>query len=188
MKKTVFSLLVVLMLVLSLVTGTMAEVVAAFPFTAEEYAAAFVELNDTAVIGEGEPGFLVLDYEDGSPVTAAFNAGGECTAVSTKVSVALSDSDAASAAGVKLGMSTTKMLYVARYLEHGRNEEAAGEDSNQVMEGFIQLMNSMTDDDYNAMVNAPVTKEVEICGHPTTLTIGFDILEMALVMTVAYLP
>jgi len=188
MKKTVFSLLMVLMLMLSLMPGAVAETVAAFPFTAEEYAAAFVELNDTAVIGEGEPGFLVLEYEGGSPVMAAFNAGGECTAVSTKVAVGLGDSEAANAAGVKLGMSTTKMLYVTRYLEHGRNEEAAGEDSAQVMEGFIQLMNSMTEDDYNAMVDAPVTKEVEICGHPTTLTIGIDILEMALVMTVTYLP
>lgn len=188
MKKKVFSLLVALMLVLSLTPAAFAETVEAFPFTAEEYAAAFVELNETAVIGEGEPGFMVLEYEDGSPVKAAFDAQGQCTSVATQVSVGISDSDGASAAGVKLGMSTTKMLYVARYLEQGRDEEAAGEDSTQIMEGFMQLMNAMTDDDYNAMIEAPVTKEVEICGHRATLTIGMDLLEMALVMTVAYLP
>ncbi|MBR2924667.1 MAG: hypothetical protein IKC28_06535 [Clostridia bacterium] len=188
MKKSILALMVALVLSLCLLTGACAETAAVFPFTAEEYAAAFVELNEGAVINEDEAGYVTLEYEEGSPVKAAFNAQGQCTAVSTQVTVGLDDSEGASAAGVKLGMSSTKLLYVTRYLELDKDEEAVEGETNDMVSGFAELMSSMTDEDYTAMIEAPVVKETTISGHPATLTMAFDVMEMALVMTVTYLP
>jgi hypothetical protein len=188
MKKSILALMIALILTLCLLAGACAETVAAFPFTAEEYAAAFVALNEGVVINEAEAGFVTLEYEEGSPVKAAFNAQGQCTAVSTQVSVGLSDNEGAGNAGVKLGTSSTKLLYVTRYLELGKDEEAVTAEMNDMVSGFAELMNSMSDADYAAMLETPVVKETTISGHPATLTMAFDVLEMALVMTVTYLP
>ena len=188
MKKSILALMMALVLTLCLLAGACAENTVAFPFTAEEYAAAFVALNEGVTINEAEAGVVTLEYEEGSPVKAAFNAQGQCTAISTQVSVGLSDNEAATSAGVKLGTSSTKLLYATRYLELGKDEEAVAAEMNDIIGGFAELMNAMSDADYTAMLEAPVTKETTISGHPATLTIAFDVLEMALVMTVTYLP
>ena len=188
MKKSILTLKMVWILILCLLCCACSTTEKDSHFTAEEYVAAFAELNEGVTIVESAPGLLAVEYEQGSPVNVNYNAQGLCTAISTQVTTALDDSEAASTAGVKLGMSTTKMIYVARYLELDKNEEAVGLEMDDVLLGFHQLMSSMTENDYLAMMEAPVTKETTISGHPATLTMAFDVLEMALVMTVTYLP
>ncbi|MBE5795008.1 MAG: hypothetical protein E7323_10055 [Clostridiales bacterium] len=188
MAKRLISLLTALLLTLCLFTGACAEAAAAFPFTAVDYADAFVKFNSTAVCSEAAPGLITIQSEGGSAIQVAFDAHGQCTALSTQVMAGLGDSEATINAGTLLGTAVTQMLYSERYMELGQDEEAAGVEIEEAMLGFQQLMSSMTEDDYTAMVDAPVTKEVIICGHPATLTMGINLFEMALVMTVAYLP
>ena len=184
MKKSIFAL--VLALVLSLCTCALGET-AAFPFSVEEFVECFKAENEGVVVTE-EQGAVVLEYQDGVPVRVTYDMNGMCTGQYGQVKVLLTESEAASSAGEKLGFSATAMMYATRLIELNYDDRAVLDEISPMMDGFVTLFSSFTDEDYENCITAPVSHDVEICGHTAVVTFSFDFVEMALVMDYAYLP
>lgn len=187
MKKNVLSLAVALLLTLCLCTCAMAETVAAFPFTTEQYVESFQTAYQDAVATQDE-GAVVLEMQDGSPVRVLYDMNGQCTSLSTEVKIPLTQSDAASSEGEKLGYSAVAIMTSAREIELNHDDEAILADLNPMIQSFTELLTSFSDEDYESCITQPVTHEMEICTHPAQMTFSFDLAAMALVMTFTYLP
>lgn len=184
MKKSIFAL--VLALVLCLSTCALAET-AVFPFSVEEFVECYKAENEGVVVTE-EQGAVVLECAEGAPVRVTYDMDGMCTGQYGQVKVSLSDSSEASSAGEKLGFSASAMMYATRLIELNYDDAAVFEEISAMMDGFVSLFTSFTDEDYENCITAPVSHEQEICGHTAVVTFSFDLLEMALVMDYAYLP
>lgn len=187
MKKNLLSLVVALLLTLCLCTCAMAETVAAFPFTTEQYVESFRTAYQDAVATQDE-GAVVLETEEVAPVRVLYDMNGQCTSLSTEVKIPLTQSETASSEGKKLGLSAVAIMTSAREIELNHDDEAILADLNPMSQSFTELLSSFSDEDYESFITQPVTHEVEICTHPAQMTFSFDMAALALVMTFTYLP
>ena len=185
MKKSLFALLMALVLCLS--TSAMAETVETFTFTAEQFVESFqTAFTDATATQEEEK--IVLQLEESAPVVVTYDMNGQCTSLSTEVKVSLTQSDTANTEGEKFGLSAVAIMTSARNIELEGDDQAILDDMNSMIQGFSELLNSFTDEDYENCITQPITHELEICTHPAKVTFSFDLLSMSLVMDFEYLP
>ena len=185
MKKSLFALMMAFALCMS--ACAMAETVETFTFTTEQYVESFQTAYADATVTQEQEN-IILQLEEAAPVVVTYDMNGLCTSLSAEVKVPLADSEAAGSEGEKFGYAATALMTSARNIELEGDDQAILDDMNSMIQGFAELLNSFTDEDYETCITQPVTHEMEISTHPAKVTLSFDLLSMSLVMNFTYLP
>lgn len=169
MKKPVFALLMALVLCLNVcaVGETLT-----YSFTAKEYVKEFAGEYVDAVSTQLE-GCVALEMEDGAPIYVFYDMNGMCTGLLSEVRIPLAQTDMVSIESEKLGVSAVAMMGIAREMELNHDPVQMLDELDAIHQGAEELFSSLTAEDAERYVTAPVTYEREIGGHIAFVTYSF---------------
>jgi len=197
MKKSIFALMMALVLSLSLVSGAMATA-ATFSFTTEEYIAGYTQFCSDVmekeltwsepVEAEGMIGYLGSTEGMNDVIVYNMVDDADCIAMYADITIGLSDS-AMTEKAQALGMTVACIPYATRYVENDCDIVAMSGEIEEIEQACTSLVQTVfSSDAINSALTEPYTATSVIGGHNAQLTLEVDMDNMAMIVTFIYLP